>query len=95
LIATRRTAGPALAISKGLDRDRAVDETGHQVAVFARRGGRPFNGEEMRRLYVRDGEVWTVSNDPPGPATDPQQVDLGCSEFGIRAAWAPRLGCAV
>ena len=33
LIATRRTAGPALAISKGLDRDRAVDETGHQVAL--------------------------------------------------------------
>jgi hypothetical protein len=72
LIATHYTGGPALAISKGLDRDRAVDETGHQVAVFGRRGGRPFNAEEMRRLYVRDGEVWTVSDEPPGRATDPQ-----------------------
>jgi len=72
LIATHHTGGPALAISKGLDRDRAVDETGHQVAVFGRRGGRPFNAEEMRRLYVRDGEVWTVSDEPQGRATDPQ-----------------------
>ena len=71
LIATHHTGGPALAISKGLDRDRAVDETGHQVAVFGRRGSRPFNADEMRRLYVRDGQVWTVSNDPPGPAVEP------------------------
>ena len=71
LIATRHTGGPALAISKGLDRDRAVDETGHQVAVFGRRGARPFNLDEMRRLFVRDGVVWTVTDEPPGPATDP------------------------
>ena len=31
LIATYRTAGPALAISKGTDRDRAVDESGNQL----------------------------------------------------------------
>ena len=43
LIATYRTKGPALAISKGVDRDRAVDESGNQVAVFNRRGSRPFN----------------------------------------------------
>ena len=55
LIATYHTHGPALAISKGLDRDRAVDESGNQVAVFGRRGGRPFNLEEMRRMYLRDG----------------------------------------
>jgi hypothetical protein len=72
LIATHHTGGPALAISKGLDRDRAVDETGHQVAVFGRRGARPLNQEEMRRMYVRDGELWSVSNQPPGPATDPR-----------------------
>ena len=51
LIATYHTHEPALAISKGLDRDRAVDESGNQVAVFGRRGGRPFNLEEMQRMY--------------------------------------------
>ncbi len=72
LVATHHTGGPALAISKGLDRDRAVDETGHQLAVFGRRGSRPFNQEEMRRLYVRDGDVWTVSDTPAAPALDPR-----------------------
>ena len=41
LIATYRTRGPALAISKGVDRDRAADESGNQLAVFGRRGARP------------------------------------------------------
>ncbi len=73
LIATYRTGEPALAVSKGLDRDRAVDESGHQIAVFGRRGGRPFTLEEMQRLYLRpDGQgqkvLWTVSD---RPATDP------------------------
>jgi hypothetical protein len=40
LIATARTKGPDLAISKGIDRDRAVDESGNQLAVFGRRGAR-------------------------------------------------------
>ncbi|MBZ5646956.1 MAG: hypothetical protein LAN37_07000 [Acidobacteriia bacterium] len=68
LIATRRTRGAALAVSKGIDRDRAVDESGNQVAVFGRRGSRPFNREEMRRMYLRDGRLYTVSDDPPQPA---------------------------
>ena len=72
LIATYKTHGPALAVSKGLDRDRAVDESGNQIAVFGRRGGRPFNGEEMRRMYLRDGALWTVSDAPPGPAASPR-----------------------
>jgi hypothetical protein len=63
LIATFQTKGPALAISKGLDRDRAVDESGNQTAVFGRRGARPFTLEEMQRMYLtRDGRVFTVSN---------------------------------
>ena len=65
-IAYYETHGPALAISKGLDRDRAVDESGNQVAVFGRRGGRPFNLQEMQRMYLRDGKVWTVSDTPAG-----------------------------
>jgi hypothetical protein len=65
LIATYRTLGPALAISKGTDRDRAVDESGNQLGVFGRRGARPFNREEAERLYLRDGKIYTVTNDPP------------------------------
>jgi hypothetical protein len=65
LIAWHRTATPALALSKGLDRDRAVDETGGQIAVFGRIGSRPFTWDEMKRFYQRpDGTVWTVSDTP-------------------------------
>jgi hypothetical protein len=77
LIASRHTSGPALAISKGIDRDRAVDETGNQLAVFGRRGARPFNLEEMRRLYLRDDKLYTVTDQPPGPprsAGDAQRI---------------------
>jgi hypothetical protein len=65
LIARRHTHAPAVAVSKGVDRDRAVDESGNQLAVFGRRGARPFNREEMQRLYVRDGKLYTVSDTPP------------------------------
>jgi hypothetical protein len=65
LIATYRTSGPALAISKGIDRDRAVDESGNQIAVFGRRGARPFNRDEASHLYLRDGKPFSVPNDPP------------------------------
>jgi hypothetical protein len=66
LIASYRMRSPALAISKGIDRDRAVDESGNQLAVFGRRGARPFNRQEMERMYLKDGQVFTVSDDPPG-----------------------------
>lgn len=52
LIAHYETNSPALSLSKGLDRDRGVDETGHQIAVFGRLGSRPLNFEEMQRLYL-------------------------------------------
>ena len=52
LIAWARTPSPALALSKGLDRDRAVDETGGQIAVFGRLGSRPFTRSEMERLFL-------------------------------------------
>src|SRR4029077_1198586 len=67
LIATFHTVGPALAISRGIDRDRAVDESGNQLAVFGRRGARPFNRAQAEKLYVRDGKVYTVTDAPPGP----------------------------
>jgi hypothetical protein len=66
LIATGHTKGPALAISKGIDRDRAVDESGNQLAVFGRRGARPLNRDEIRRLYIhpRTNESYTVTDEP-------------------------------
>ena len=65
LIAWRKTQSPALAISKGLDRDRAVDETGHQIAAFGRIGSRPFNRSEMEKLYLSPkGKLWTVDDIP-------------------------------
>ena len=65
LIATAHTRGPALALSKGIDRDRAVDESGNQIAVFGRRGARPLNRGEMRSLYIhsRNGEPYSVTDD--------------------------------
>jgi hypothetical protein len=65
LIATYKTKGPALAISKGIDRDRAVDESGNQLTVSNRRGSRPFNQAEMQRMYMRDGKLYTVTDKPP------------------------------
>jgi hypothetical protein len=64
LIATRRTHGECLTVAEGMDRDRAVDETGNQVTVFGRWGGRPLDLGEMRGLYQKDGKVWRVTNAP-------------------------------
>jgi hypothetical protein len=63
VIAHRHTHGPATSISKPLDRDRAVDETGHQVSIFGRIGSRPLNLEEMRKLYIRpNGQLFTLKD---------------------------------
>ncbi|MFM7403625.1 MAG: hypothetical protein ACKO1N_05905, partial [Erythrobacter sp.] len=78
LIAFAKTPTPAIALSKGLDRDRAVDETGGQMAVFGRLGSRPFTRSEMEQLFMtRSGVPWKVSDEvdmkrwvgiaPPGP----------------------------
>ena len=62
-------------VSEGIDRDRAVDETGNQLAVFGRRGARPFTKAEMERLYLRDGKPFTVTNTPQSPAVaDPNVI---------------------
>ncbi len=71
LIATARTRGPALAISKGIDRDRAVDESGNQLAVFGRRGARPLNAAEMRALYLHTGSNQPYSVADDGPQSKP------------------------
>lgn len=67
LIASFKTKGEALAVSKGLDRDRAVDESGNQIAVFGRRGARPFRFDEMLRMSRTmdgTGDLLKVSDEP-------------------------------
>jgi hypothetical protein len=52
-----------VAVSRGLDRDRVVDETGNQTVVFGRRGSRPFRLDEMRKFYRHeDGKPYQVED---------------------------------
>jgi hypothetical protein len=63
LIATYPTKEPMLAVSRGLDRDRVVDETGGQTVVFGRRGSRPFHIDEMKPfLRHQDGSPLRVDD---------------------------------
>ena len=77
LIAWTKTPTPALAMSKGLDRDRGVDETGGQMSVFGRLGSRPFNRPEMETLFLNSRRMtYKVSNTVDmglyvGPKTPP------------------------
>ncbi|HXD01713.1 MAG TPA: hypothetical protein VN627_00245, partial [Novosphingobium sp.] len=65
LIAWARTPSPALSMSKGLDRDRGVDETGGQIAVFGRLGSRPFTRAEMEALFLnKRGMPFRVTDEP-------------------------------
>jgi len=45
--------------------DIKVDESGHEIAVFGRRGARPFTRAEASRLYLRDRKPYSVHNEPP------------------------------
>jgi hypothetical protein len=78
LIATFKTGGAALAVSKGLDRDRAVDESGNQIAVFGRRGARPFTFAEMQRTLRIDegrGSIFTVTDEPANQPRSPKAAE--------------------
>ena len=75
LIAWRGTRWPVQSVAKGLERDRAVDETGGQIAVLGRKGSRPFTLPEMQKFYLdADGKPWAVTDEvrqadfrPAGP----------------------------
>lgn len=73
----------ALVVSEGIDRDRAVDESGNQVAVFGRRGARPFNKAEAEKLFLRGGEVYTVVNKP----ADAAGARSSAGFLGFRRFW--------
>jgi hypothetical protein len=87
LIATARTKGPALAISKGIDRDRAVDESGNQLAVFGRRGARPLNREETETLYLRNGQVYAVKDEVPESAKSASSAAISDGWIRYVKAW--------
>ena len=95
LIANYKTHGPALAISKGIDRDRAVDESGNQLAVFGRRGARPLNHAEAESLYMINGKVFTVG-DKPGEAVHTAGSDRASGEHGgDKVSWLDRVSSAL
>jgi hypothetical protein len=96
LIATYRTPGAALAVSRGIDRDRAVDESGNQLAVFGRRGARPLNREEAQGLYLRDGALYTVTDSPPSqPLAFAVPATSGNSAAAVLGNWLDRLRALV
>ena len=97
LIATYRTPGAALAVSRGIDRDRAADESGNQLAVFGRRGARPLDREEAEQLYLRGGQLYTVTDAPP---SEPLAMGTSSATPGQTAAatlgnWLDRLRALV
>jgi hypothetical protein len=76
LIAHYPTGRPALALSRALERDRGVDETGGQVAVFGRKGSRPLSVTDMHRLYLNEGNPWYVRN-APAKGGAPAEAEVG------------------
>lgn len=63
LIAHYPTRRAALSLSKGLDRDRAVDETGGQIAIIGRRGAKPLSQAEVHGLYLdENGNPWFTTD---------------------------------
>jgi hypothetical protein len=63
-IAWYPTKSKAISLSRGLERDRAVDESGGHVSVFSRLGSGPLSEEDMRSLYLgKDGKPWFVKDD--------------------------------
>lgn len=63
LIATFPTRGIAVAVSRGLDRDRVVDETGNQTVVFGRRGSGPLNEKDAATFFRKpDGSPYRVED---------------------------------
>ncbi len=98
LIAQYHTQGRAIALSEGLDRDRAVDESGNQLSVFGRRGARPFNLQEQHRLYLLQSPaaspaIYTVRNTPDPknlPLTRPSAPQPATTERPASAPPRPR-----
>jgi hypothetical protein len=75
LIASYPTDKPARSLSRPLERDRGVDETGGQIAVFGRKGSGPLTPSEMRQLYMdKNGNPWFVKEDAPAQTSQAQEA---------------------
>jgi hypothetical protein len=92
VVAYYPTRGQATQVSEGYRRDRGVDESGNQLSIFGRRGARPFNLEEQRRMYLHDGKLYTVT-DEPGQPTATKSAQAGSwfqslsKLFGFSFGW--------
>ena len=84
LIAVYPTGEPALSVSEGVDRDRAVDEAGHQIAVFGRIGSRPFTHEELMRLLSFGGEGEQAGQPLAVPRLEQRPVSMDAAERELR-----------
>jgi hypothetical protein len=92
--------GHALAISEGVDRDRAVDEAGNQIAVFGRVGARPLSAAEQRKMYLTpEGAVWRVRDVARDHSIDDprqreielhQRIEAWYGESSLRAGHSSR-----
>jgi hypothetical protein len=90
LIAWYPTKGAAQSLSRGLERDRAVDESGNQVAIFGRIGSRPFHLDEMQRLYLdKVGTPWYVEDNPAAPVRRASADPAEGQGTAVRAAGGP------
>jgi hypothetical protein len=84
LIAWARTKSPAISLSKGLDRDRAVDETGGQMAVFGRLGSRPFTRPEMESFFIDwRGDPYKVTDKPTAEGWTPLPGSLNGTPMSV------------
>ncbi len=71
LIATYKLPheGHALSLAEGVDRDRAIDEAGNQLAVFGRIGAKPLSLAEQQQLYLMPGTGVLPGQSAPLPWT--------------------------
>ena len=82
--------GHALSICRALDRDRAVDEAGNQIGVFGRVGARPLSLAEQKKMYMHNGKIWKVSNEPrDGTYTQAKKAQI--QEEKKNGSGAPKL----
>jgi hypothetical protein len=90
LIASYKTKGPALVVSRGLDRDRVVDESGNQTVVFGRRGSRPFHVDEMQAFYRHNSDVYTTNRvgERTGPIYEVEDVIASNGNLATRTGQA-------
>ena len=72
LVAQYPTDAPAVAVTRPLERDRAVDETGGQIAVFGRLRPALYQDDMRSLVFDENGKPWTVTDTPGTGAMIPR-----------------------